>query len=414
MIASSELIIVFLSLAVLLASARLLGEIARRCGLPAILGEILAGILLGPTVFGMLAPEACAALFPKSGDAAVIRGGISQLAVALFLMVAGMEVDLSAVWRQGRAAISVSIGGIVVPFALGFALAYALPHWFGAGERDIQPSHYALFVATALSISALPVIAKTLMDLGLFHSDFGVVVISAAIVQDLIGWIVFAIVLSLIHTGPGDGMRVSHTIVLILAFTAGMLTVGRWLTHRALSFLHGRGFWPGGVIGFVLALTLLCAAFTEWIGVHALFGAFIAGVAIGDSTNLHERTRDTLEQFVSFFFAPIFFAGLGLKVDFLANFDAALVGVVLVVACIGKVVGAGFAARLGGMKARESAAVGFAMNSRGAMEIILGTLALQYGIIGERMFVALVVMALVTSLMSGPAIQRFLNARKPV
>jgi Kef-type K+ transport system membrane component KefB/mannitol/fructose-specific phosphotransferase system IIA component (Ntr-type) len=409
---TSDLVTVFLSLAVLLATARLLGELARRCGFPAIFGELVAGILLGPTVFGAVAPDIFSGLFPMAGNAAVIREGLSQLGVVLFLMVAGMEVDLSTAWRQGRVAIAVSIGGMVVPFALGFGLAFLLPQFLGAGERDIRPLHYAMFFATALSISALPVIVKTLMDINLFRSDLGVVVISAAICQDLVGWISFAIVLSLIGATPGEGMHLYTTIALILLFAFGMLTAGRWLVNRILPWLHAYASWPGGVIGFVLTLTLLGAAFTEWIGVHALFGAFIVGATLGDSPHLRSHTRATLDQFVSFFFAPIFFAGIGLQVNFVNGFDPLLVIIVLVVACVGKIIGAGLAARLSGMDARESAAVGFAMNSRGAMEIILGSLALQFGVIGDRMFVALVVMALVTSLISGPAIQRILDRPK--
>ncbi len=411
-LSASDVTALFLSLGTLLAGARLAGELARRFGQPAVLGEIIAGVLLGPTVLGNLQPAMFAYLFPTSGGTAIFREGLGHLAVSLFLLVAGMEVDLSAVWRQGRAAIAVSFAGILVPFTLGFGGAWLMPAALGFEGEGVEPLYFALFFATALSISALPVIAKTLMDIGLFRSDLGAVVISSAICQDLVGWIIFALILGLIGHDSANAKPVADTVIWVLAFTVGTLTVGRWLLHKVLPYVQAYLSWPGGVLGFVLSLTLFGAAFSEWAGVHAMFGAFMVGVAIGDSPHLRERTRATIEQFVSFFFAPLFFASIGLRVDFVAFFDVTLVGLVLIIACVGKIVGCGLGARFAGRPWRESWAIGCAMNSRGAMEIILGTLALQYGVIGERLFVALVIMALVTSMVSGPLIQRILRRTK--
>jgi mannitol/fructose-specific phosphotransferase system IIA component (Ntr-type) len=171
--------------------------------------------------------------------------------------------------------------------------------------------------------------------------------------------------------------------------------------------------WPAGVLGFIVTLGLFGAAFTEYIGIHAIFGSFIVGVAVGASHHLHERTRVMLEQFVSFIFAPVFFASIGLRVNFATHFDLGLVILLLVLACIGKLLGAVTGARWGGMERREAWAVGYAMNARGAMEIILGLLALEAGVIGQRLFVALVVMAIVTSAMSGPLMRWVLRQRQP-
>jgi Kef-type K+ transport system membrane component KefB/mannitol/fructose-specific phosphotransferase system IIA component (Ntr-type) len=402
----------FLALGLLLASARLFGELARRFNQPAVLGEILAGILLGPTVFGALAPAWSAFLFPQAGGGALAIDGLMTLAITLFLLVAGLEVDLSTIWRQGRLAINVGLAGVLVPFAVGFGAAWYLPQLMGI-EAGADPLLFALFMATALSISALPVIAKTLMDLNLYRSDLGMLVVAAAVFNDLVGWIIFAVILGMLGTGPAHELSIAQTIGLTLAFALVMLTVVRWLIHRALPWIHAHASWPGGVLGFALALALVAAAFTEWIGIHAIFGAFLAGVALGDSRHLRERTRATIEQFVSFIFAPLFFAGIGLKVNFVTEFDPLLVLTVLVIATLGKVLGCGLAGRFSGMARREALALGFGMNARGAMEIILGLLALKYGLIGERLFVALVVMALVTSLMSGPLLQRVLRLKKP-
>ena len=399
-----------LSLGVMLAFARVLGELAKRVNQPAVLGEMLAGIMLGPTVLGQFAPSLRAVLFSTQGHVLIAIDSLTTVAIVLFLLVAGLEVDLSTVFRQGKTALSVSALGIIVPFALGGAVAWYLPGWTG-WEVGHDRTIFTLFFATALSISALPVIAKTLMDLNLYRSDLGMVIIAAAIFNDLVGWIIFAVILGMLGSGTGTS-SVGSTILLTLAFTVGMLTIGRWLIHRSLPWLQAHTSWPGGVLAFALALAFFGAAFTEWIGIHAIFGSFIVGVALGDSTHLREETRATIDRFVSFIFAPIFFASIGLRVNFIANFDPLLVATVLVVAIVGKVLGCGLGARLVGMPKREAWAVGFGMNARGMMEIVLGLLALQFGVIGERLFVALVVMAIVTSMMSGPAIQRLLHSKK--
>ena len=407
-----QVMVLFLGLGTLLATALVLGELARRLNQPAVLGEILAGVLLGPTVLGWLAPSFTAFLFPSTGGSAVALSGLTTLAIALFLLVAGIEVDLSMMWRQGRSALWIGLAGVVVPFALGFYTARLVPGWLGGGNHA-NPLIFSLFFATALSISALPVIAKTLMDLSLYRSDLGMVIVAAAVFNDLVGWVVFAVILSLMGTTTGHELGVGWTIAMTLGFAGLMMTAGRWLIHRSLPWVQAHTSWPGGVLGFAVAIALFSAAFTEWIGVHAIFGAFLAGVAIGDSPHLREHTRTIINDFVSFIFAPLFFATIGLRVNFVTNFDPSLVAIVLVIACVGKLTGCGLGAWWSGMPPRESWAIGFGMNARGAMEIILGLLAAQYGLIGDRMFVALVVMALVTTLMSGPAMQRLLKLKKP-
>ena len=402
----------FLALGILLASARLLGEIARRFNQPAVLGEILAGILLGPTVLGTFAPELSASLFPAQGANALVFDGITIVAITLFLLVAGLEVDISTIWRQGRAVLTVGLAGIIIPFSLGFAAAELAPKMLGQGAGG-DPRIFSLFFATALSISALPVIAKTLMDLNLYRSDLGMTTIAAAVFNDLLGWIIFAVILGMLGVSAAQTFTTAETITYTLLFAVGSLTLLRWGIHRVLPWIQAHASWPGGVLGFALSLALLGAAFTEWIGVHAIFGSFMVGVALGDSPHFRHRIRAVIEQFVSFIFAPLFFASIGLKVNFIAHFDPVLVVAVLVIACIGKIFGCWMGGRIAGMPSREAWALGFGMNARGAMEIILGLIALRYGVINEPMFVALVVMALATSLMSGPIMVRLLRLRKP-
>lgn len=400
--------VLLISLGILLAAARILGELAHRLRQPAVVGEILAGVLLGPTVLGTIAPDVNAVLFPQTGAGAVAFHAITAVAVTLFLMVAGLEVDLSNVWRKGWVGLKVGVAGIAIPFAAGLLAAWYLPQFFGY-QQEVNPLLFALFLAIAMSISALPVIVKTLLDLNLYRTDFAVVVISAAIFNDLVGWVIFAVVLGMIDHAADLGDGITRTVTLALGFVLFVFTIGRKLIHRLLPYVQAYTWWPGGEIGLVVILTLMGAAFTEWIGIHAIFGAFFIGMAVGDSPHLRRRSRYILDQFVANIFSPIFFASIGLKVNFITHFDGPLVLTVLVLACGCKLVGGTLGAKWGRMSNREAVAVGFAMNSRGAMEIILGLLALERGLISQELFVALVVTAIVTSMMGGPMIQLILR-----
>lgn len=401
----------FLALAVLLMVARLMGELAAWMRQPAILGEILAGIILGPTILGSIAPTLQTTLFPAEPGFQIGLEAITTLSIVLFLMVAGLEVDLSTAWRQGKTAAIVAITAMSVPFTLVFSLAVLFPEHLGANP-EVAPLVFALFLGTALSICALPVIIKTLMDLQLFKTELGVIVLAAAILIDLIGWNLFALVLSFagMESRP---FSIGATMGLTLAFVVTMLTLGRYVMDKTLPWVQAHFTFPGGVLGFSMAGALFCAAFTEFIGIHGIFGAFIFGVALGDSDHLRPKTRATMEQFISFIFAPLFFASIGLRIDFAAHFDPLLTLLVCVLACVGMIGGGALGARFTGLGKSDSLAVGVALNSRGAMEIILGLLALQLGIINEPLFVALVIMALLTSVSSGAIIPLVLKRKRP-
>lgn len=407
-----ELAHFFLSLGILLGAARLLGELASRFSQPAVVGEILAGLILGPTVLGALAPGASEFFLPESGARAVAMDAYFQLSIALFLLAAGLEVDLSSLWKQGRAALSVSFAGSAFPFVVGLAGAWWFPGALGRSE-GADPVVFALFFATALSITALPVIAKTLMDLNLYRSDVGVLVVAAATFNDLSGWIVFSVILGMAGAG-GDhgGMSVGVRLVLTFGFVAATLTLVRSAFHRALPWIHAHTRWPTGVLGAVLSMAFVGAAAAEFVGIHAVLGAFLVGVAVGDSSRMRQHARRTIEQFVSSVFVPVFFASIGLRVDLFRNLDLPLCLAVTAVASFGKIAGCGLAGLAAGLPRREAAAVGLCMNARGVMEIVLGLLAREAGLIDDRMFVALVFMALATSIFAGPATQWALGRRK--
>jgi Kef-type K+ transport system membrane component KefB/mannitol/fructose-specific phosphotransferase system IIA component (Ntr-type) len=411
-LAPHDVMTMFLALAALLGCAKLAAELMQKIGQPSILGEISAGIFLGPTVLGRYRPHLYEALFPATGPMPIVLDTVVTLGVVFFLLTAGLEIDLRSIFRQGKSALLVSLFGVAFPFVAGFVAAGIFPSYMGAADST-NTLIFALFVGTALSISALPVIAKILMDLNLLRTEMGTVIISSAMFDDLVGWILFSFVLGMMQSSPGAniGNGIKHTIVLVVLFVGLTLTVGRWLVDKILPVLQAHTTWPGGVLAFIFTLTMAGAAFTEYAGIHAVFGAFIVGIAVGESGHLRKRTSEHIHQVVTNVFAPFFFASIGLRTDFVSNFHLGLAATVIAVACVGKLLGASWGARLGGMDRTSSLAIGLAMNARGAMEIILGILALQAGLIRENMFVALVVMALFTSLMSAPAIH-FLIRRK--
>src|SRR5277367_2077130 len=361
-LAPHDIMHMFIALAVLLGAAKLAGELMQKLDQPSVLGEILAGILLGPTLLGHFKPQLYAFIFPSTGNLPIALETVTTLGVVFFLLIAGLEIDLRSIFRQGKSALLVSFFGVVIPFAFGFGAAGLFPRFLGAApgaDRLI----FALFVGT--------------------------VVMSSAMFDDLVGWILFSMILGMM-SGAGTSMDgVKRTILLVLAFVVLALTVVRWLIDKLLPHIQAHTSWPGGVLGFIFTLTLAAAAFAEYAGIHAVFGAFIIGIAVGESTHLRKRTSELIHGIVTNVFAPFFFASIGLRTNFVANFNLPITATVIGVACIGKLLGAGLGARLGGMDRRTAWGVGLAMNARGAMEMILGLLALQAGLIQEKMFVAL-------------------------
>jgi Kef-type K+ transport system membrane component KefB/mannitol/fructose-specific phosphotransferase system IIA component (Ntr-type) len=402
-------VIVFLaSLAVLLGAARLLGEASRALGLPLVVGEIAAGILLGPTVFGQLAPRAQHWLFPD-GTPAAMTGAYSTVAVVLLLVVVGVEVDLGVLRRRGRTALATGLLGIVLPAACGVMLGFLLPpsDLLDPSKRTIV----ALLLGVALSISALPVIARTLLDLGLFKTDVGLLVMAAAMIDDVAGWLALSLLLGPLRGARVDLVSFGRTVILGAMFVVATLVVGPKFIDAALARLQRGTEATGRVLSLIMVVALLGAAATHAIGLHAVLGGFVVGLSLGRSSRIYARTRLVVEDFVRNVFAPVFFATIGLRVDFVRAFDVRLVSLVFVLASLPKLVGCTLGSRLGGLGWREATAVGFGMNARGAMGIILAAIARQAGLLRDEMFVALVVMSLATSIAAGPAM-RFLLYRE--
>ncbi|HNU91203.1 MAG TPA: cation:proton antiporter [Spirochaetota bacterium] len=405
-LSSYDITVLFMGIALMLGSGRLLGELFRRLRLPPVAGEILAGIIIGPSLLGRLSPGFFQWIFPAATRGSTAMEAIVYMGVVFLLLVAGLEVDLSSVLKQGKTVFTMSAFNIALPFAFGFSFAFFAPGFFG-GQSDLV---LALFVGVALSITALPIIAKILMDMRLFHTDFGMLVLASAMVNDLFGWIVFSVIVQLASTGALQAAAVARTAALSVLAAVAILTAVRALINQALPWIERRTEWPGGVIAFVVSIALVCSAVTEAIGIHAILGAFLAGIAIGDSPHLRAHTRDIINQFINNIFAPIFFVSIGLRVDFIGNFDPALTLALTALAFGGKFAGSLIGGRLSGLPVRQSLLTGSAMSALGVMGIIIGLTALRYGIIEESAYVSIVVMALATSLLSGPLIRAFLPA----
>lgn len=401
-----ELLLVLLQLAVLLLVSRGLGELMRRVDLPPVVGELLAGVLLGPSLLGWTLPAVQAAIFPKSQAQSDLLAVVSWLGVLFLLIVTGLETDLNLILRKGKTALLISLGGIIVPFTTGFALGELLPESFLAqpDERLI----FSLFIATAMSISAVPVIAKVLMDLNLIRRDIGQITLAAGMTDDTIGWILLSVVAGLASSGHFDLSTALKSVIGAVLFLTIAFTIGRTVVDQILRWVDNHIGGATASLSIVLVLALSAAALTHALGIEAALGAFVFGILAGQSRRFSREAGHTLEMITAGFLAPIFFAAAGLKVNLLQLLvpQTLVIGLlVLAVACVGKFVGAYLGAKVGGLSHWESLAMGSGMNARGAMEIIVATIGLSLGVLNQQMYSIIVMVAIVTSLMAPPLLR---------
>ncbi|HEY9648253.1 MAG TPA: cation:proton antiporter [Chroococcidiopsis sp.] len=401
-----ELLLLLLQLALLLLAARGLGELMRRINLPPVVGELLAGVILGPSVFGLLLPGLQASLFPKDQTQSNLLSAEAWIGVLFLLIVTGLETDLNLIVRKGKTALVISLGGIVVPFITGFGLGIALPDDF-----LVNPAHrliFSLFIATAMSISAVPVIAKVLMDLRLIRRDIGQVILAAGMTDDTIGWILLSVVSGLVTSGSFNALNLVQSVLSALLFIGAALTIGRPLVDRIFWWVDENIGGATASLSTLIILALGAASLTHALGVEAVLGAFAVGILAAQSRRFHREAGHTLEMITAGFLAPIFFASAGLKVNLVQLFvpQTFLIGLlVLAVACFGKFAGAYMGARLGKLSHWESLAMGAGMNARGAMEIIVATIGLSLGVLNPPMYSIIVMVAIVTSLMAPPLLR---------
>lgn len=395
-----------LQLVVLLLTARGLGEGMRALDVPPVVGELLAGVLLGPSVLGALFPPLHQALFPADQTQSDVLGAEAWIGVLFLLIVTGLETDLNLILRKGKTALIVSLGGIIVPFLSGLGLGMILPEDFlmNPSQRLI----FSLFMATAMSISAVPVIAKVLMDLQLIRRDIGQLILAAGMTDDTIGWILLAMVSGLVTQGTFNALGLLRAVLSALLFIAFALTVGQVLINQIFRWVDEHIGGPSASLSTLIGLALGAAAITHALGIEAVLGAFVTGILVTQSRHFHREAGHVLELITVSFLAPIFFASAGLKVNLaqLLNPRIFLVGLgVLAIACGGKFIGAYLGARLGSLSHWEGLAMGSGMNARGAMEIIVATIGLSLGVLNPPMYSIIVMVAIVTSLMAPPLLR---------
>jgi Kef-type K+ transport system membrane component KefB len=413
-LSSADFVLFTLQITIMLACAVAGGHVMRRLGQPAVIGEMIGGILLGPTLFGAVAPGLWQGVFNASASVSVARDAAIKLGMLFFLFVAGLEVNVSDLRRLGRRAAFIGLVGTLLPILAGVALVYAIPDSFWGPLAETHRLALALFIGMNLANSANPVIARVLMDLGLLNKDFGTLVMTATVVDDLINWTLFAIVLGQIApttaTGMASGADLGTGIALVLLFCASVLVAGRLLGPSVLHWLRTRVSWPASFIMSTTVAVLVASMIAEKLGVHAFLGAFLVGASLGGLEEERHQAHDAIAHFALSFFAPIYFVSMGMSTDFVAHFDGLLVLLVVAVACLSKLGSVLLGARLAGMRPdRETWAIAFALNARGATGIILAGVGREHGVIDDRLFVAMVVMAILTSLLSGPAIRALLG-----
>ncbi|MBR0714848.1 cation:proton antiporter [Bradyrhizobium liaoningense] len=394
----------------LIAVGRGLGEIMQRFGQPSVMGELLAGIILGPSLFGWIWPEAQAAIFPRTPEQKAMIDGIAQFGILLLLLLTGMETDLRLVRKVGKAAVAISIAGIVVPFACGFALGEFLPEALLPDPQQRLVS--SLFMGTALSISSVKIVAVVVREMNFMRRNVGQIIVATAVIDDTIGWIIIAIIFSLASQGTLEFGAIAKAVLGTLAFLAVSFTVGRWLVFQLIRWANDNLVSAAPVITVILLLMGTMALITHLIGVHSVLGAFVAGILVGESPILTRQIDERLRGLISSFFMPVFFGLAGLSADLSVLGDPNLLlltALLVVIASVGKFGGAFVGGTMGGLSTRESLALASGMNARGSTEVIIATIGLSMGVLSQNLFTMIVTMAIVTTMAMPPMLRAALT-----
>ena len=391
---------------VLMLVGRMLGEAMVRLRQPAVMGQLIAGLLLGPSFFGLLFPDAQHALFPRIPEQKAMIDGISQFGILLLLLLTGMETDLKLVRQTGRASVFASLMGIVIPFICGVGLGEILPDSLlpDPGKRLIT----SLFLGTALSIASVKIVAMVVREMNFMRRVVGQVILASAIIDDSVGWIIVSIIFSLALHGSVEPISLAQSVLGTILFMVASLTIGRRMVFFAIRWVNDNFVSEYAVITAILIIMGVMALITYLIGVHTVLGAFVAGVLIGESPILTRHIDEQLRGLITAFFAPVFFGIAGLTADLtiladpkIALFTAGLV----LVASIGKFTGAFIGAELGGLTRREGFALACGMNARGSTEVIIATVGLSMGALSQDLFTMIVAMAVLTTTAMPPTLR---------
>lgn len=396
----SSTLTLLLQIAVVIVAARATGWVFRRIGQPQVVGEMAAGVMLGPSLLGWIAPDLHLALFPPAS--LTYLGNLSQVGLLLFMFLVGLEFDPRLLRGRGRTALVTSHASIVVPFMLGAGLALLL--YPRLSDASVGFTGFALFMGAAMSVTAFPVLARILIERRLTGTRVGTITLACAAVDDVTAWTILAVVVGIVRSEALERplwVTLGGTAIFAAVMLSGVRRGLAWLEAHYLR----RGRVTQNMVGLALILVLLSAWTTEWLGVHALFGAFAMGAVMPKHPALLRELSDKLEDMTLVFFLPLFFAFTGLRTSIGSVSGAELWlygGLILVAAVAGKLGGSALAARASGLPWREALALGVLMNTRGLMELVILTVGLDLGVISPALFTLLVLMALITTAMTTP------------
>lgn len=397
-----EILIFIVQFALLLSVARILGDLVRRFDQPAVMGELLAGILLGPSVFGRLLPAMHGWVFPASATQSHLLELLSFLGMILLLLKSGFETDIKILRRLGRPAIISSAFGMLIPFLCGFVLAFLLPDEFLVDTR--RRLLFSFFLGTLMAISAIPVIAKILMDLDVLRRNIGAIILGSGVMQDIVGYTIFSFIIA-VASGSGEFTKLSLSLLGGVLFIVLLATVGYRLIFRLVRWVDDRSITEGAHTTLVIVVALVLAAFTHVLGLHAVFGAMLAGIVLASAPRIRTTALEHIEKITDSVFAPVFFAYVGLRVDFLSLTHWDWFAVILAVAVLSKIVGSLIGGRIGHLRFWESLALGIGTTARGSMEMIAALIGLSVGLLNNEMYAVIVLMAMITSLIAPPLLK---------
>ena len=402
----------------LLVVGRVLGEGMQRIGQPALMGTLLAGIILGPSLFGWVWPEAQHFIFPKDEAQKGMIDGLSQVGILMLLLLTGMETDLSLVRKSGWAAVAIALCGIAFPFACGFALGEFGPPALLGGASGGNRLATSLFLGTALSISSIKIVAMVVREMNFMRRNLGQVIVATAIMEDTVGWVIIAIIFGITGARGGAGgggldvLNLVQTVGGVVLFLVFCFTAGRWLVFSAIRWVNDNFRSDFPVITTILVITGVMAIITQLLGVRTVLGAFMAGVLIGEPPILTNHIQGQLRGMITAFFMPIFFGMSGLAADLTILKDARLAGLTVLlvaIASIGKFSGAFAGAMLGRLTWREGIALGCAMNARGSTEVIVASIGLSMGALSQNLYTMIVTMAVITTMAMPPMLRAALS-----
>ena len=400
--------------ALLLLVGRGLGELMQKIGQPSVIGQLLAGLVLGPSLFGWLFPAAHHLVFPDSATQKNLIAGISNIGVMMLLLLTGMETDLKLVGKVGPPAFTVAAAGVAVPFFCGFLLGWYIPDYL------IPDAHHrlitALFIGTALSISSIKIVAMIVREMNFMRRNLGQIIVASAIMEDTVGWIIISITLGLAGAGGLSLAQLAKPLIGTVIFLVLSYTIGRRLVYHLIRWVNDSFTSEYAVVTAILIVMCLLALITQQIGVNTVLGAFVAGVLVGGSPILSRHIEDQLRGLITAFMMPIFFGLSGLSADLtvLRNPQIMFLTLALVaVASVGKFGGAFLGGRISRLSAQESLALGCAMNARGSTEVIVASVGLGMGVLTHDLYTMILTMAVITT-MAMPPLLRWSLARLPM